>query len=469
MPLSPLMLERLKRALNARRVALVGASQEQLSVGMGPIHNLLNASFQGEVMPVNPRYAEILGLKCYPSLEAIDPPPDLAVLLLNHHAALEMAETAAKIGVPAVTIVAGGFREVRSGGEALDKRLLEVAARYEMVVIGPNTLGFSSFHHGLHGIFWHLDARPGPVAILSQSGGVGLSIGQALQSLHCGLSHFIGLGNRTVVDFADYLEALRDDPNAETFVLFIEGVEQPRSLYEALKKTARQKPVVVYKAGKNKEVSRATATHTGSLSGEYRLYRGMFRQAGAFEAQSAFDAAVAAKALSMLRVPRSSSLCALTFTAGPCIVAMDKLLGAGWELPDLSPETKAKIGSIIGEKTPVDLQNPVDLTGPGFLPQIYARVLETILKEDFEAYLVVWNYNPLIRVPIIELENLLKKYADKIVVFVFMANPIEAEPYLATLHSKGICAYLMPEDGATALNALLFRHQFLKRQIGAGE
>ena len=201
MPLSPLMLGRLKQALNARRVAVVGASQEQLSVGIGPIHNLIGASFQGEVLPVNPKYRELLGLKCYPTLESIDPPPDLAILLLNQDMALEMAERAAKIGIPAVTIVAGGFREVGAGGQALDRRLLEVATRYEMVVIGPNTLGFSSFHHGLHAIFWHLDARPGLVAILSQSGGVGLTMGNALQSLHCGLSHFIGVGNRTVLDF----------------------------------------------------------------------------------------------------------------------------------------------------------------------------------------------------------------------------------------------------------------------------
>jgi len=399
MSLSPVMRGKLKRALNARRVAVVGASQEQLSVGMGPVYNLLNSSFQGEVMPVNPKYGEILGLKCYSTLESIDPPPDLAVLMLNQHAALEMAERAAKIGIPAVTIVAGGFREVGSGGQALDKRLLEVATQNEMVVIGPNTLGFSSFHHGLHGIFWHLDAQPGPVAILSQSGGVGASMGQALKSLHCGLSHFIGLGNRTVLDFEDYLEVLRDDPNAETFLLFIEGVENARSLYEALKKTALHKPVVVYKAGKNEGVSKATATHTGSLAGEYRLYRSMFKQAGAFEAQSTFEAAVAAKALSMLQAPRGPRICALTFTAGPCIVAMDKLLEAGWELPDLSTEARGKIGSIIGEKTPVDLQNPVDMTGPGFVPQIYARVLDTLLQEDFDAYFIVWNYNPLIRKP----------------------------------------------------------------------
>jgi acyl-CoA synthetase (NDP forming) len=464
MSLSPRMLEKLKRALNARRVAVVGASQEQLSVGMGPIHNLLNAPFQGEVMPVNPRYGELLGRKCYPDLESIDPPPDLAILLLNQHMALEMAERAGKLGVAAVTIVAGGFREVRSGGEALNERLLEVARQYEMPVIGPNTLGFSSFHPGLHGIFWHLDAQPGPVAILSQSGGVGLTMGYALRGLHCGLSHFIGVGNRTVLDFPDYLQALRDDAKAETFLLFIEGVDNPRDLYEALKETALQKPVVVYKAGKNEGVSKATATHTGSLTGEYRLYQSMFRQAGAFEAQSAFDAAVAAKALSMLPAPRGARLCALTFTAGPCIVAMDRLLSSGWELPDLSRQAKEKIVSLIGEKTPVEIQNPVDLTGPGFLPKVYVPVLQTVLEEDFDAYLLVWNYNPLIRVPMEEFDHLTKQYRDKPVVLVLLAHQMEAAPYLAAFQSKGVCTYLTPEDGATALNALLARHQFLKRE-----
>jgi acyl-CoA synthetase (NDP forming) len=464
MPLSPRMRENLKRVLDARRIAIVGASQEQLSVGMGPLHNLLAARFQGEVLPVNPKYGEILARKCYPDLESIDPPPDLAVLLLNQHLAVDMAERAGRLGIPGVTIVAGGFREVRDGGEALNERLRRIASQYEMVVVGPNTLGFSTFHHGLHSIFWHLDAMPGPVAIISQSGGVGLTIGYSLRGLNCGLSHFIGVGNRTVVDFPDYLDVLRDEPNAGTILLFIEGVEDPRSLYEAIKETAARKPVVVYKAGKNEAVSRATATHTGSLAGEYGLYKAMFKQAGAFEADSSWDAAVTAKALSMVRPPSGTRLCALTFTAGPCIVAMDKLVGHGWELPDIRLEAKSKIMAIIGEKTPVEIQNPIDLTGPGFLPKNYVPVLEAVLREDFDAYLVVWNYNPMIRVPVVELEELIRRHGDKTIVLVNLSNQVEAAPFSAALATRGICSYLTPEDGATALNALLSRHLFLKRE-----
>ena len=130
MALSDLMKERLRRALDAKRIAVVGASQEQLSVGIGPLHNLLSSSFQGEVIPVYPKYDQILGQACAPDLESINPPPDLAILLLNQHMAVQMAERAAAHGVQAVSIVAGGFKEVKSGGKELEQKLKQLVERY---------------------------------------------------------------------------------------------------------------------------------------------------------------------------------------------------------------------------------------------------------------------------------------------------------------------------------------------------
>ncbi len=460
MPISAIMKEKLKNALNAKRVAIVGASQEQLSVGMGPLHNLLSASFQGEVIPVNPKYDRLLGRKCQPDLESINPPPELAILLLNQHAAVEMTERAARHGVQAVTIVAGGFKEVKAGGRELEQKLRDVALRHDMPVIGPNTLGLSSFHNGEHSIFWHMDTFPGPVAIVSQSGGVGLTISYCLRSLECGLSHFIGAGNTSVVGFADYLDILADEPHARVLCLFIEGLDDPRSFYEVARTVTPRKPVVVYKAGKSEEVSRATLTHTGSLTGEYALYQAMFKQAGMVEAHSTWDAAVVAKALSMLEPPTGNRLCALTFTAGPSIVAMDRLVTSGWQMPDISPETSRRIRHIIGEKTPVEIQNPVDLTGPGFLPHTYSKVLDALAEEPFDAFFLVWNYNPLIRVPVAELVSL-KERTKRPFVLVLLAHQIEARPLMEDLTRKGICVYLPPEDGAVALNGLLSRHTFL--------
>jgi len=463
MPANEVIMEKLKRMLSARRVAVVGASPEQLSVGLGPLHNLIDAPFDGEVFPVNPKYDSILGIRCYPSIESIDPPVDLAILLLNQNLALEIAERAARHGVAGVTIVAGGFKEVAAGGRQLEDRLRQISLEFDLPVVGPNTLGFSVFQNGLHGVFWHLDTFPGKVAILSQSGGVGLTMAYGLRSLHCGLSHFIGVGNRTVLDFSDYLEALEDNPQVGCLLLFVEGVDNPRDLYEGIQRTARRRPVVVYKAGKNEVVSRATATHTGSLTGDYRLYRAMFRQAGAIEVESTWEAAVVAKAFSMLHCPGGRRRCALTFTAGPCIVAMDRLVTAGWELPELREEVRERIRSLIGEKTPVEIQNPVDLTGPGFLPTTYVPVLESVLGEDFDAYFLVWNYNPFIRVPVVELVELIRRNSQKPAVVVLLAHQKEAEPFMQRLTSAGVCTYLTPEDGATALNALLMRSSFQKR------
>ncbi len=140
------------------------------------------------------------------------------------------------------------------------------------------------------------------------------------------------------------------------------------------------------------------------------------------------------------------------------------MLFRSWELPDLRPDTKSRIMSIIGEKTPIAIQNPIDLTGPGFLPKTYVPVLETVLQEDFDAYLVVWNFNPFIRVPLVEFETMVNRYAHKTIVMVNLASRMEVTSLSESLAARGICCYPTPEAGATALNALLSRHHFLKRE-----
>ena len=460
--LSHVMMEKLRRALNPESIAIVGSSVDQVSVGIGPVLNLVSNSFNGKIFPVNPKFRDVLGLKCYSDLVSIGEPLDLVIILLNQFAAIDVLEEAGRLGAQGAVIVAGGFKEVDENGKALEEKLRSISLRYEIPVIGPNTLGFSSFHKGCHGIFWHFDTFPGKVAVISQSGGVGLTIACSLRTMASGLSHFVGVGNGAVVGFSDYLEALSEDPNVETFCLFVEGLVGAREFYDTVCEINRKKPIVVYKAGKNEEVSRATLTHTGSLTGEYDLYRAMFKQAGLVEVGSAWEAAVVSKALSMLNEPAGNRVCAMTFTAGPAIVAMDRLLDAGWILPDISASAKEGIRAVIGEKTPVELQNPIDLTGPGFLPQNYAEVLEVLADEPFDAFFLVWSFNALIRVPVPEIERFTKTVGKPVVV-VLLANQYEAQTYIREMSRRGICCYLTPEDGAIALNALLRRYQMLNR------
>jgi len=463
MSLTDLMKERLKNVLDAERIAIIGATQHEHPVGMGPICNLLSSSYRGTVFPVNPKYDQILGHKCHANLESIQPPPDLVIILLNQHLALEMTERAGRHGVQAVTIITGGFRETGADGTLMEEKLRAIAYRYDLPVIGPNTLGFSNFHRGMHGIFWHLKASPGHVAVVAQSGGVGLSIANSLKNLECGLSHFIGAGNCSIVQIADYLHALKDNPLVKCFCVFMEGLVNPREFYETARTITHEKPIVVYKAGKREEVCSATVTHTGSLTGEYALYQAMFRQAGVLEADSSWEAAVVSKAMCLLPPVSGNRLCVLTYTAGPAIVAMDRLVEAGWELSPIRKDVMIRIQSIIGDNTPVILQNPVDLTGPGFVPNTYARVLKQLLQESFDAYLLIWSYNPVVRIPVAEIEAFSREFA-KPIVLALLASEVEISPCLQDIHSRGICAYMTPEDAAVALNALLGRHRFLTRE-----
>ncbi len=465
--LTPSMREKLKKALYPKSVALVGASPEQLSVGFGPLCNILSRDSAVKVFPVNPKYQSILGIRCYKTLEEIEEPIDLVVFLVNHKLATDMIPLAAKLGIKAGVIVAGGFKELKDGKE-MEKVLVEKCIEYEFPVIGPNTLGFSNFLHGFHGIFWHLGVpkhSPTPlsgIAVISQSGGVGLTISYNLESLGLEPALFVGVGNRSVVDFEDYIQVLKDDERVKVFTLFIEGLDFPRGLYETLKELSDLRHFVVYKAGKREEVERATTTHTGAVVGNYALYQTMFEQSGTIEVQSTWEAAVISKALDMVPLPSGNRLCILTFTAGPSIVAMDILVEGGWVMPDFSEDVIKRVRAIIGEKTPVDLQNPMDLTGPGFIPQTYVAVMEEVLKEDFDAYLFVWNYNGLIRVPLLEWKNLSRKFPNKSMVFVVLANSQDGVPIIRTMAFDGLCGYLTPEDGAKALNGLLLRKRFIE-------
>jgi acetyltransferase len=191
----------------------------------------------------------------------------------------------------------------------------------------------------------------------------------------------------------------------------------------------------------------------------------MFEQAGALEAESSHDAAVMSKALSMAPLPKSNRLAIMTFTAGPSIVAMDRVVEAGWNLAPLSDNLRGKVRRIIGEKTPVDLQNPLDLTGPGFIPQTYGAVMEQVLNEDFDAYLFIWGINPLIRTPVVEWKILKDRHPDKSLVFVLIAHAEEGIPLLREMNRLGLCCYLTPEDGALALNTLLRRKTLKERQV----
>ena len=442
-------------------IALVGVREGQLSVGFNALLNLVHHGYQGRIFPVTPKHKELLGMPCYPDLASLPEVPDLVMILVNHRRAVDVLEACGAMGIKNAVIVAGGYKEYGEGRE-LEVRIKGICQKYGIRLVGPNTLGFANVKGGVWPFFWHMRTKPGSIALLSQSGGVGLTVAHLLYEEGVGLSKWIGVGNRTVLEFADYMEYLVTDHETRTVGLFVEGTEDGRRFFQASRRLAAVKPVAVYKVGEAEEVDRAAQTHTGSLAGSKSVYSGAFRQAGVVEASSPRELAIALKSLDMLPLPGGNRLCLLTFTAGPSIVAMDKLLSLGWKIPSLSDGAREEIYRIIGEKTPVDIDNPVDMTGPGFLPEVYAPVARLLLKEPFDAYLFFWGFNPNVRIPVEEL-LILKGDTKKPVVMVLLGvGSREVEEERERLQERGIPVFSTPEDGARALGFLLARRRLME-------
>ncbi len=445
-------------------IALVGVRQGQLNVGFAALWNLIHHSYEGRIYPINPRLKELMGLPCYPSLQDLPEVPELVMILVGHERAVAVLEDCGRQGIKNAIIVAGGYKEYKSGRE-LEKSIKKICQRYSIKLLGPNTLGFANVKGNVWPFFWHMKTKPGSIALVSQSGGVGLTIAHLLYEEGVGLSKWIGVGNRTVLEFADYMDYLSTDKDTKTLGLFVEGTEDGKRFYQTSQCLASIKPVAVYKVGETEEVDRAARTHTGSMAGSKAIYSAAFRQSGLVEASSPRELAIILKALDMLPLPQGNSLCLLTFTAGPSIVALDKLLQYGWKVPSLRKETIGQIYRIIGEKTPVDIDNPVDMTGPGFLPEIYAPVARILLREPFDAALFLWGYNRAIRAPVDEL-IMMRRETKKPVVVVLLGVRSEIAEEIEMLQGAGIPVYITPEDGALALGALLQRKRIMEKKNG---
>lgn len=384
-------LERMRKIFYPKSVAVLGANDSPDKVGYNLLESVLYGGFKGKVYPVHPRYETLLGLKVYPSVEDIPERVDLALVGLNQHATVEAVERCGRLGVQGAVCVAGGFRETGDEGLLLEKRLKEISLKYGIKVIGPNTLGMINTEGCLDASFYPLRLPGGCVSFITQSGGIGLNIIQKSVDEGVGINKWVGVGNRTVLEIADYLEYFAGDPGTKVIGIFLEGVDDARRLVQAAARAARHKPVVVYKVGRSDAVNYAAATHTGSIAGSHQLFRDVFRQFGILMVDSVPELVAACKALSLCPVPGGGRAGMYTYTAGPSIAALDQLARRGIEVPALRQETIRKIKGILGENPPVILKNPLDAAGLGFAAENYGLLAEAVLEDPDVDLLVTFS------------------------------------------------------------------------------
>jgi acetyltransferase len=338
-------------------VAVIGAIDTPGTVGRTLMENL--ASFRGAVYPVNPKRAEVLGVKAYSSVAAVPEPIDLAVIVTPAAAVPGVVEQCAAARVPAAIVISAGFKETGASGAQLE--LDTMAARGAMRIIGPNCLGLMSPLSGLNATFAGSMAQPGSIAFLSQSGALCTSILDWSIREHIGFSAFVSTGSMLDVGWGDLIGYLGEDPRTRAILMYMESIGDARSFLSAAREVALTKPIIVIKAGRSEQAARAAASHTGALTGSDEVLDAALRRSGVLRVNRISDLFYMADVLAKQPRPRGPRLVIVTNAGGPGVIATDALTAEGGELAEISAETIAQLDGILPRHW--SRHNPIDILG----------------------------------------------------------------------------------------------------------
>jgi acetyltransferase len=351
----------LHRLFAPKSVAVIGATARADSVGHRVFTNLLDAGFNGELIAVNPKYTEVGGKPCYPSIKAVGKPVDLAVVVTPAKSVAALVRECGESGVRGAVVISAGFREAGPQGVRLEEEVVEAASRYGVRIIGPNCLGTMRPSIGLNATFSHNAALPGDLALVSQSGALCTSILDWALSNHVGFSVIVSMGGSADVDFGEVLDYLAVDPDTKSILLYVEGIRHSRRFMGGLRVAARMKPVVVVKAGRHVEGSRAAVSHTGSLVGADDVFDAALQRAGVVRVLTIAELFDAAHILSAGVRVKGNRLAVVTNAGGPGVMAADCAVEAGVSIPELDEATVKKLDKILPAAW--SRGNPVDILG----------------------------------------------------------------------------------------------------------
>ncbi|MEK6593941.1 MAG: acetate--CoA ligase family protein [Pseudomonadota bacterium] len=376
----------LSRFLNPRGVAIVGASNDLTRIGGQPIRLLTEYGYTGKVYPVNPKYAEIKGLPCYPDLAAVPQPCDVALIALAAAQVPGVIEQCGKAGIPFALVLSAGFSEVGAEGKALQEKLAAAVKKSGVRIVGPNCLGILNLQDnariGFGGTLQLKTLRHGPIAMVTQSGGFGFGAVATAAYYGVGFNYAISTGNEADLTALDWLTYVIELPEVEIVVAFLEGVQDGRRLVEIGERALELgKPILAWKVGNSAAGKQAATSHTARLTAGYELYRTAFRLGGFVEVRDIDDLVDICKAFQTRKLPRGKRVGVITLSGGAGVLMADRCVEHGLELPPLSPATAQSLRSFVAAFATVG--NPVDATPQGYNDNFatYNRLIREVMAD----------------------------------------------------------------------------------------
>ena len=437
-------------------VAVIGASTDPTKLGYGIAQNLVKGGYPGAIHFVNPKGGRLFGRPVFTAVTDVPDPLDLAVILVPPHVAPPTLEACGARGVRAAIVAAGGFSETGSAGAALEEECLAIAQRYGMRLLGPNCIGVIDTHLPLDTTFLPPPSPPeGEIAFVSHSGAICAAIVDWSRGQGFGFSRLVSLGNQADVTETEVLAAVAEDEHTAVITLYLESLSSGRAFATTAREVAREKPVLVLKAGRSEAGKQAAASHTGALAGTDAAFDAACRWAGLERATTAEELFAWARALAWCPLPQGKRVAVLTNAGGPGVLAVDALERHDLSLAVLSQETVKQLCEVLPEAA--STVNPVDMLAAA-TPEQYAACLGILLAEEaVEAVLVIVPPPPMSTaggvaralIPLIQT-------AQKPVVLAVMGHGLVQEA-LAFLRAVHIPTYEFPETAVSALAVLARR------------
>lgn len=358
-----------------RGVAVVGASHNETKIGYRLVQNIVAGGYTGVLYPVNPRGGEVLGVPVCRSVEEVDGVLDTAYIAVPADMVFDAVQSCARRKVKFAVIITSGFSEV--GNSAEERRIVSYARDHGMRIVGPNVFGIYSSSVSLNATFGPSEVRPGNVAIVTQSGAIGVAMIGKTKVESIGLSAIISVGNKSDVTEAGLLEYLVRDRLSKVILMYIEGIRAGQELVSVLKVATRKKPVIVIKSGRSVRGAQAAASHTGSLAGEDRVFDDVIRQCGVIRAESLQEALDWCKFLADTTTPRGENAAIITNGGGLGVLTADACEKYGVTLYDDVQDLKKTFSQIIPSFG--SAKNPIDITGQA-TAEDYDRALGAALR-----------------------------------------------------------------------------------------
>ncbi|AKB85892.1 acetate--CoA ligase alpha subunit [Methanococcoides methylutens] len=367
----------LEKLFEPASVAVIGASRTKGKVGRAVLDNLIE-SYNGEILPINPKADEILGLRCYPTILDTPNAAELAVVVLPAVLVPDALEKCGLAGVNNVVVISAGFKEAGIEGAKLERKCTEIVNKYGMRMVGPNCLGIIDTGSGLNASFAASMAKKGNIAMMSQSGAICTSTLDWADARGVGFSKFISLGNKADLSENDFLLEMADDDNTSVIAAYLEGVKDGPKFMEIAREVSHKKPIVVVKSGRTAVGSRAVSSHTGTLAGSDEAYNAAFSQSGVMRADSVEEMLDYIRAFSSQPVPEGKNIAIVTNAGGLGILTADACHYAGLSLSSFDESTIDRLREKLSPAA--NLYNPVDVLGDA-PSDIYGYALETILAD----------------------------------------------------------------------------------------